>query len=54
MIIDKLSVRRLAKEQLKEDATFTTHDAFMREEELLADDNISFDENWTEREIEEN
>lgn len=53
-IIDKLSVRRLAKEQLKDKATFTTHDAFNREEELLADDNISFDENWTEREIAEN
>lgn len=49
--IDKNSVRRLAKEKLKEQATFTAHDSLKREAELLADDNISFDENWTEKEL---
>lgn len=51
IMIDKASTKRLAKEQLKEDVTFTVKESLEREAQLLADDNISFDTNlWSEPE----
>ncbi|TXF75181.1 monovalent cation:proton antiporter-2 (CPA2) family protein [Chryseobacterium sp.] len=49
LIIDKASTRRLAKEQNKEHVTFTMKQSLELEAQLLADDNISFDENrWAD------
>ncbi len=40
-MIDKASVRKLAREQLKEEMIFTTREALQRESELLSYDSIS-------------
>ncbi len=43
--IDKLSVRRLAKEDIQDRPAFVINESLEREASLLADDNISFAEN---------
>ncbi|WP_300669148.1 monovalent cation:proton antiporter-2 (CPA2) family protein [Soonwooa sp.] len=54
MLIDKASTKKLAKQQDKEIISFGLHDSLEREAELLAYDNISFDENfWREEEDED-
>lgn len=51
--IDKASVRKLAKEQLADEISFTTRDALQREEELLALDSLNFDtQEWKDRDDE--
>lgn len=50
MNIDRLSIRKLAKQQLNGEVTFTTRDAFQREEELLAYDSLNFEnQEWKDR-----
>jgi CPA2 family monovalent cation:H+ antiporter-2 len=48
MAIDKASIRKLAKSKEDDDiALFTTKEILQREEELLAYDNLNFDnKNW--------
>ena len=49
MQIEHASVRKLAKQQLYDNVTFTTRDALKREEELLAYDNLSFNNSvWSD------
>lgn len=49
MQIEHASVRKLAKQQLYDTLTFTTRDALKREEELLAYDNLSFNNSvWSD------
>lgn len=51
MLIDKAMVRKLAKEQLKDQVTFTLKDSLDKEAELLAEDSHSFDESqWNDNE----
>ena len=51
MLIDKAMVRKLAKEQLQDNVTFTMKQSLEREAELLAEDSHSFDESqWNENE----
>lgn len=53
-LIDKAMVRKLAKEQLKDNITFTMKASFEREAELLAEDSQSFDEtHWNDSEDED-
>lgn len=55
LIIDKASTRRLAREQVKGKVTFTMKQSLELEAELLADDNISFDETqWSDIEDPDN
>lgn len=49
MLIDKESVRKLARQKLSDTITFTTKEALQREEELLSYDNLNFStNNWDE------
>ena len=51
MLIDKAMVRKLAKEQLKDQVTFTLKDSLDQEAKLLAEDSHSFDESqWNDNE----
>lgn len=51
--IDKASVRKLAKEMIADEVTFTTKDALEREEELLALDSLNFEtQEWKDRDDE--
>ncbi|WP_297984800.1 monovalent cation:proton antiporter-2 (CPA2) family protein [uncultured Chryseobacterium sp.] len=51
--IDKASVRKLAKEMIADQVTFTTKDALEREEELLALDSLNFEtQEWKDRDDE--
>ena len=48
-MIDKISVRKLAKEQIDQDITFTTREALQRESDLLNYDSISIEnKDWTD------
>ena len=52
--IDKATVRKLSKELLTGDISFTTKDALKREEELLAQDSLNFDaKEWRNQQEEE-